>query len=66
MRRSDESGGGISYDGLLGLVRGAANFAGLSVGVFDGVLDMLAGRYPSDEFAELQAEDYVGSDRRTG
>ncbi len=50
----DEGGGGISYDGLLGLVRGAANFAGLSVGVFDGVLDMLAGRYPSDEFAELR------------
>ena len=50
----DDGGGGISYDGLLGLVRGAAGFAGLSVGVFEGVLDMLAGRYPSDEFAELR------------
>ncbi len=29
-------------------------FAGMSQGVFDGVLDMLAGRYPSDEFAELR------------
>jgi ATP-dependent Lhr-like helicase len=45
---------GISYEALLGLVRSAAPFAGLTVGVFDGVLDMLAGRYPSDEFAELR------------
>jgi ATP-dependent helicase Lhr and Lhr-like helicase len=49
-----EEGGGISYSALLALVRGAAPFAGLSRGVFDGVLDMLAGRYPSDEFAELR------------
>ncbi|HTF44905.1 MAG TPA: crosslink repair DNA glycosylase YcaQ family protein, partial [Terriglobales bacterium] len=39
---------------LFALVRGAAPFAGLSQSVFDGVLDMLAGRYPSDEFAELR------------
>jgi len=45
---------GISYKALLALVRSAAPFAGLSVAVFDGVLDMLAGRYPSDEFAELR------------
>lgn len=50
----DEDARGISYDGLLSLVRSAAPFAGLSNGVFDGVLDMLAGRYPSDEFAELR------------
>ena len=50
----EEEAPGISYDALLGLVRSCANFAGLSVGVFDGVLDMLAGRYPSDEFAELR------------
>ena len=50
----EEAGGGISYAGLLGIVRGAAGFAGLSETVFDGVLDMLAGRYPSDEFAELR------------
>jgi len=49
----DESGG-ISYAELMGIVRGAAGFAGMSAGVFDGVLDMLAGRYPSDEFAELR------------
>ena len=32
----------------------AAPFAELSRTVFDGVLDMLSGRYPSDEFAELR------------
>ncbi len=45
---------GISYDGLLSIVRSSATFAELSTPVFDGVLDMLAGRYPSDEFAELR------------
>ncbi len=55
MRRSvEDEGPGISYEALFALVRGAAPFAGLSRGVFDGVLDMLAGRYPSDEFAELR------------
>jgi ATP-dependent helicase Lhr and Lhr-like helicase len=50
----EEESPGISYAALFALVRGAAPFAGLSQGVFDGVLDMLAGRYPSDEFAELR------------
>ncbi len=50
----EEESGGLSYDALFGMVRGAAPFAGLSVTVFEGVLDMLAGRYPSDEFAELR------------
>ncbi|HSY34377.1 MAG TPA: crosslink repair DNA glycosylase YcaQ family protein [Acidobacteriaceae bacterium] len=50
----EEESPGISYEALLALVRSAAPFAGLSVPVFDGVLDMLAGRYPSDEFAELR------------
>jgi ATP-dependent Lhr-like helicase len=54
-RRSEEDESpGISYYSLFRLVRGAAPFAGLSRSVFDGVLDMLAGRYPSDEFAELR------------
>jgi ATP-dependent Lhr-like helicase len=39
---------------LFGLVRHAAPFASLSRTAFDGVLDMLSGRYPSDEFAELR------------
>ena len=50
----EEEAPGISYEALLALVRSAAPFAGLSGAVFDGVLDMLAGRYPSDEFAELR------------
>ncbi len=41
-------------DELLGLVRRAAPFATLTESVFEAVLDMLAGRYPSDEFAELK------------
>ncbi len=47
-------GAGISYAALYALVRSAAPFAGLTQTVFNGVLDMLAGRYPSDEFAELR------------
>ncbi|MEZ6197460.1 MAG: DEAD/DEAH box helicase [Planctomycetota bacterium] len=39
---------------LLDLVRGAAPFADLPESAFDGVLDMLSGRYPSDDFAELR------------
>jgi ATP-dependent Lhr-like helicase len=41
-------------DDLYRAICGAAPFAELSRGVFDGVLDMLSGRYPSDEFAELR------------
>jgi len=44
----------ISVDDLHDLVRGAYNFAGLSRVQLENVLDMLAGRYPSDEFAELR------------
>ena len=51
---SEEESPGISYAALFALVRSAAPFAGLSQGAFDGVLDMLAGRYPSDEFADLR------------
>src|SRR5213075_1467670 len=39
---------------LFGAVRQAEPFAELSRGTFDGVLDMLSGLYPSDEFAELR------------
>jgi len=42
-------------DELYTLVRRAAPFAELPRPSFDGVLDMLSGRYPSDEFAELKA-----------
>ena len=39
---------------LAATVRRAAPFADLSDDVFRGVLDMLAGRYPSDAFAQLR------------
>ncbi len=41
-------------DELWRTVRGAAVFAELSQAQLTGVLDMLSGRYPSDEFAELR------------
>jgi ATP-dependent helicase Lhr and Lhr-like helicase len=41
-------------DNLFQLVRSAAPYANLTRSVFESVLDMLAGRYPSDEFAELR------------
>ncbi len=63
--RSDEDESpGISYDRLLGIIRSCAGYAGLSIAVFEGVLDMLAGRYPSDEFGELRPR--VTWDRQKG
>ncbi|HTX74686.1 MAG TPA: DEAD/DEAH box helicase [Terracidiphilus sp.] len=44
----------VSVDVLYDLVRRAAPFGGLTRSAFDGVLDLLSGRYPSDEFAELR------------
>ena len=53
-RTDEEASPGISHASLFALIRSAAPFAALSRASFDGVLDMLAGRYPSDEFAELR------------
>jgi ATP-dependent Lhr-like helicase len=44
----------VQVDALYDLVRRAAPFGGLSRAAFEGVLDLLSGRYPSDEFAELR------------
>ena len=44
----------IAVDDLYRLVRGAYPFRDLSRQQLENVLDMLAGRYPSDEFAELR------------
>jgi ATP-dependent Lhr-like helicase len=44
----------VSVDALFELVRHAAPFGGLTRAAFEGVLDLLSGRYPSDEFAELR------------
>ncbi|MFO7564360.1 MAG: crosslink repair DNA glycosylase YcaQ family protein, partial [Enhygromyxa sp.] len=46
--------GEIEVEALYQLIRGAAPFAELSRRAFDNTLDMLAGRYPSSEFAELR------------
>jgi ATP-dependent Lhr-like helicase len=43
-----------TVDELAALVRRAAPFASLPQSVLEAVLDMLAGRYPSDDFAELR------------
>jgi ATP-dependent Lhr-like helicase len=43
-----------SVDELSALVRRAANFADITDDVLAAVLDLLSGRYPSDEFAELR------------
>jgi ATP-dependent helicase Lhr and Lhr-like helicase len=51
-------------DDLFSVVRSAAPYAGLTRAVFESVLDMLSGRYPSDEFAELRPRltwDRVGN-----
>jgi ATP-dependent helicase Lhr and Lhr-like helicase len=53
-RTEDEESPGISYAALLSLIRSSAPFANLSTTTFQGVLDMLSGLYPSDEFAELR------------
>jgi ATP-dependent helicase Lhr and Lhr-like helicase len=53
-----------NVEDLFSVVRSAAPFAGLTYSVFEGVLDMLSGRYPSDEFAELRPRltwDRVGN-----
>ena len=52
--RDDRNKPEVSVDALYALVRRAAPFAGLTRGTFEGVLDLLSGRYPSDEFAELR------------
>ena len=44
----------ISVDEVYGTVTSAYNFSELSREQLEGVLDMLSGRYPSDEFAELR------------
>ena len=53
-----------TVDGLLALVRRAAPFSGLTRPVLEAVLDMLAGRYPSEEFAGLRPR--LVWDRATG
>jgi ATP-dependent helicase Lhr and Lhr-like helicase len=53
-----------TVDDVEALVRRSAPFSGLTRGVLESVLDMLSGRYPSDEFAELRPR--LVWDRLTG
>ena len=53
-----------TVDDLAAVVRRAAPFAGLPQSALEAVLDMLSGRYPSDEFAELRPR--ITWDRITG
>jgi ATP-dependent Lhr-like helicase len=54
----------IPADTVFALVRGTETFATLPRSAFDGVLDMLSGRYPSTDFSELRPR--LSWDRRTG
>lgn len=51
-------------DELFALVQRAASYSGLPRAAFDATLDLLSGRYPSDEFAELRPR--IVWDRVTG
>ncbi|KGN42093.1 ATP-dependent helicase [Knoellia aerolata] len=53
-----------AVDDLEQVVRRAAPFASLPRSILESVLDMLSGRYPSDEFAELRPR--IVWDRVTG
>ena len=55
---------GWNCDELFALVRRTASFAGLPRSAYDATLDLLAGRYPSEEFAELRPR--IVWDRVTG
>ncbi|MHB1931143.1 MAG: DEAD/DEAH box helicase, partial [Acidimicrobiales bacterium] len=44
----------VPVEEVRAIARGAYSYADLGAEAFDAVLDMLAGRYPSDEFAELR------------
>ncbi|MFO0593139.1 MAG: DEAD/DEAH box helicase [Polyangiaceae bacterium] len=61
---AEVSMGVIDAEVLFSRVRGSACFAELPRSSYEGVLDMLSGRYPSDEFAELRPR--VTWDRTNG
>jgi ATP-dependent Lhr-like helicase len=46
--------GPVRVDDVAAVMGRAYSFEDMTVEVFEGVLDMLSGRYPSDEFAELR------------
>ena len=54
----------FTVDSLFDLIRGAAPYSELTRPIFQAVLDMLSGRYPSDDFSELRPR--LTWDRLTG
>ena len=44
----------FTVDAIFDLIRGAAPYSELTRPIFEAVLDMLSGRYPSDDFSELR------------
>jgi ATP-dependent Lhr-like helicase len=44
----------LAVDALFGRIRNAAPFADLPRAAFESILDMLSGRYPSDDFSDLR------------
>ena len=50
----ESPGGPLTVDDWFDTVRRSAPFATLPRSAFEATLDLLAGRYPSDEFAELR------------
>src|SRR4051794_30755703 len=52
---SASNGDGVSVDDVFALVTRTYSYAELSRTQFENVLDMLDGRYPSEEFGELRA-----------
>jgi len=55
---------GLTVDEIVAMVSATYPFAELTRDALDGVLDMLSGRYPSDEFAELRPR--INWDRAAG
>ncbi|QDZ15066.1 Lhr family ATP-dependent helicase [Humibacter ginsenosidimutans] len=55
----------VDVDGWFDTVRRSAPFATLPRSAFDATLDLVAGRYPSDEFAELRPRVVWDRDRGT-
>jgi len=51
----DPEHGGVSVDDVYALVTSSYPYSTLSRALFENVLDMLDGRYPSKEFADLRA-----------
>jgi ATP-dependent helicase Lhr and Lhr-like helicase len=53
--KDEHAGEGVSVDALHALITRTHSYATLSRELLENVLDMLDGRYPSSEFAELRA-----------